>query len=550
MRMTQYLSRGAWLPALAAFIGSLAGLAGAARAQPGDYANYENVVGTTVLGDSLYAVVPPGEPTRLMIVQRNGIIRVVENGTLLPNAFLSLGSTTAGTTGALNRITPNSGTVNISGTNYTIQRYSEQGLLGLAFDPNYASNRRFYIYYTAPRGAYAATSQTTASDISRTVLARYTTSAGNANLANTTEEVLITYPQPYVNHNGGCMQIGPDNFLYFTSGDGGSGNNPINSALDLRRQIAGADNVNSWLGKLHRIDIATATGYAVPPSNPFVGQTQLGESDRPEIFAYGLRNPWRFSFDRLNGDLWIGDVGQDVWEEVDYAPAPTLGAGNNYGWRVREGPVATGLTATPFSAAGAVEPVYTYPHSTMLPAYPSTLTGFSITGGYKYRGYKIPAWRDRYFFSDYVTARIWSFRYINGARVDFQDHTAALTGPTPAIAQVASFAEDANGELLVVQLNGRLRRIIPQALPAGVNPCDIAQDDGNPGSNGSVNEGDYNCFFNSFFQADYVNQWPADIANDAGFVAAQYAVNGAPDGGPNGRVNEGDYNAYFNNFFN
>ncbi|MBL0871173.1 MAG: PQQ-dependent sugar dehydrogenase [Phycisphaerales bacterium] len=532
---------------------------GAAMAQPGDYANYADVV--SGLGDALYAAYPPGEPNRLIIVQRNGIIRVVDNGVLQANAFLSLGSTTAGTTVAQNRITPTGGTVRIDtngnvvasgGTVYTVSRANEQGLLGLAFDPDYATNRRFYVYYTAPRGNWQVTSATTATDRSQTVVARYTTSA-NPNIANTAEERILTFNQPFWNHNGGCMQIGSDGLLYITTGDGGSGNDPNNAALDLRSTISGSANVDSWMGKILRIDIRTTTGYTVPASNPFVGQSQLGDPCRPEVYCYGLRNPWRFSFDRLTNDLWIADVGQDLWEEINFAPSPTRGAGFNWGWRAREGSVNTANSASPFSNANAVDPVYVYPHSTTQAgggAYLSTQTGISVTGGYVYRGSAIPGWRGRYFFADFGTARIWSFRYINGQRVDFQDHTSQLTGPSGTISQIASFGETPTGELLIVQLNGRVRQIVPQTLAntSQFVASDIAQDTGDPGTNGVVNEGDYNLFFNSFFLENYVESWPADIANSAGDVSPQYAT-GVVGGGPNGVIDEGDYNAFFNNFF-
>lgn len=534
-----------------------------AFAQTGDFMNYADVA--TGLGDALYAVVPPGEPNRLMIVQRNGIIRVVDNGVLQANAFLSLGSTTAGTTVAQNRITPTGGTVRIDtngnvvasgGTVYTISRANEQGLLGMAFDPNYATNRRFYVYYTGPRGNWQVTSASTATDRSQTVVARYTTSSASPNIANVAEERILTFPQPYWNHNGGCMQIGPDGFLYISTGDGGSGNDPGNGALDLRRSVTGVNNDESWLGKLLRIDISATTGYLVPATNPFIGQTQLGEPCRPEIFAYGLRNPWRYSFDRQTGDLWIGDVGQDFWEEINFAPAPSRGAGNNYGWRAREGFVASTVSGSPsaefpFSVVGAVNPVYVYPHSTTQAggsAYLSTQAGISVTGGYCYRGAAVPAYRGRYFFADFGTSRIWSFRLVNGVRTDFIDHTSQLTGPAPAISQIASFAEDASGELLVVQLNGRVRRLVAQYPRAGVSPADIADGQGDPlpaGFNPGVDGGDFDCFFNFYFDVSPGNA-VCDIAYGDGEPLPPFGA----AGGFNPGVDGGDFDCFFNFYFN
>lgn len=526
-------------------VGLVCGFSSKAQAQPGDYMNYVDVA--TGLGDVLYACSPPGEPTRLLIVQRNGVIRVMDNGVLQAGAFLNVGSTTVNGVVGLNRLTPSSGTVVISGTTYNIQRYNEQGLLGLAFPPDYVTSRRFYIYYIAPRGSYSLIANPNiVSDTGRTVLARMTTSA-NPNVANNAEERILQFDQPYVNHNGGCLQFASDGMLIVSTGDGGSANDPQNRAQDCRLSISGVANLNSWFGKLLRLDVSGATGYTVPATNPFVGQTQLGEPCRPEIYSYGLRNPWRYSFDRLTGDLWIGDVGQNIWEEVDYSPAPLSGSGANYGWKSLEGNSAFASIA-PFPTGGFTAPVYVYPHSVMLPTYPSTLIGVSITGGYCYRGNKIQAYRGRYFFADFSTSRVLSFRMINGVRTDFLDHTSQLTGPSPAFSQIASFAEDADGELLVCSLAGRVRRLVPQTLFAGANVCDIADHAGEIAPNGVVNEGDYNAFFQAFFE-EYLLAWPADISNSAGDISPMYA-GGVAGAGPDGMVNEGDYNAFFQSFFN
>jgi glucose/arabinose dehydrogenase len=235
-------------------------------------------------------------------------------------------------------------------------------------------------------------------------------------------------------------------------GDGGSGNDPGNRAL----------NPNNLHGKMLRIDVNSdgfpadaERDYAIPADNPFATSGGL-----PEIWAVGLRNPWRWSFDRLLGNLWIADVGQGLWEEINVVPG-NGGPGRNYGWRVREGLASTGLSAGGFSIANLTDPVYVYSHGN------GTTQGFSVTGGYVYRG-SIRPWRGRYFFTDYVNSRIWSAEYVDGVWTDFQDYTTFLSNlTTGAISSIASFGEDADGELYIVQLNGRVRKLVPQ----GTLPC-------------------------------------------------------------------------------
>ncbi len=433
-----------------------------AAAQP-DLGNLEEI--ETGLSSPIYAASPPGDPSRLFIVQQGGIIRIRHNGVLQASPFLDVSAL----------LTPNNGTVvlTIGGTptTFTLVRGSEQGLLGLAFAPDYATSGVFYVNYVGPRGAYSTNTQNlTAADVGRTIIARFTRSAANPNQASTvvvtsqaSVDTVLRVDQPFTNHNGGCIQFGPDGMLYIGMGDGGSGNDPGNRALDP----------NSLLGKMLRIDVSSDAfpadsdrDYAIPAGNPYA----VG-GGAAEVWARGVRNPWRWSFDRATGDLWIGDVGQDAIEEVDFV-AGNGGPGRNYGWRVREGNNTTGLSAGAFDVSNLTAPVYTYTHGS------GTNQGIAVTGGYVYRGSALRAWRGRYFFGDYANGRIWSAQMINGTFSDFQDHTLALsnlgTTGSARIQLLSSFGEDANGELYITQTNGRVRKIVPQ----NPQPCFADLDDG------------------------------------------------------------------------
>jgi glucose/arabinose dehydrogenase len=253
----------------------------------------------------------------------------------------------------------------------------EQGLLGLAFHPNYKNNGYFYLDYTIdnPR---------------RTVISRYKASADDPSKADpASEEILLEVEQPYENHNGGQVSFGPDGYLYISLGDGGSGGDPKNHGQNLK----------SLLGKILRIDIdkkSNEKNYTIPPDNPFQGN-EIG--NREEIFAYGLRNVWRFSFDKKN-KLWAGDVGQDKWEEIDI-----IEKGKNYGWRVMEGRHCYDPD-TNCDTTGLIAPIWDYGHNDM--------GGFSITGGFVYNGKSAPGLLNKYIYADYVVGKIWTFEYLNG----------------------------------------------------------------------------------------------------------------------------------------
>lgn len=296
---------------------------------------------------------------------------------------------------------------------------NEQGLLGLAFAADFRDSGRYYVYYNDKKD--------------RTVVSRFV-SENKLTTDPNSEEILVKFDQPYRNHNGGWIDFGPDGMLYIGSGDGGAANDPKNAGQDL----------GTLLGKILRIDVSPEKGYKLPADNPFLGQQGV----RPEIWAYGLRNPWRCSFDRKTGDLWIGDVGQNNWEEINWM-ARGKGAGANYGWRLREGEIATPKNNIGGSRPdGNVEPVYVYHHGQ------GPLEGLSVTGGYVYRG-PIQSLQGRYIFADYQLPRIWSFRIEDGKAVDLIDHSTDWK-PDDGFKLISSFAEDNDGQLYVISLSGEL----------------------------------------------------------------------------------------------
>jgi glucose/arabinose dehydrogenase len=333
------------------------------------------------LGDALYVTSPPGDQ-RFFIVQQSGRILIRKNGRVLGRPFLNI-----------------SGLVTAGG---------EQGLLGLAFHPDYASNGRFFVYYTDLQAQERVVEYRRSGNPDRA-------SPGSARL-------ILRMADPFPNHNGGDVQFGPDGMLYIGTGDGGSGGDPLGSGQSL----------DTLLGKILRIDVNRRSGgtpYAIPPDNPFVGRAGA----RPEIYVYGLRNPWRFSFDRQRRDLWIGDVGQGSWEEIDYRPAGRI-AGSNFGWNAFEGrhPYPGGNAAN----GRTIAPVAEYSHA----------KGISVTGGYVYRGTAVPGLRGRYVFADYGSGRVWTMRA--GPRPGPAREITGTLGTQ--LGTVTSFGEDSAGELYVI----------------------------------------------------------------------------------------------------
>ena len=332
---------------------------------------------------------PPDGSGRLFVLEKAGYIRIVRNGAVLPTPFLDIHA--------------------------QVTSDGERGLLGLAFDPQYAASRRFFIYYTGANG-----------DIH---ISSFLADAGNADAAAAGETDVMTFAHPVnSNHNGGALLFGPDGYLYAGVGDGGSANDPPNNAQTM----------DVPLGKILRLDVGAASGHAIPPDNPFVGVPGV----LPEIWSMGLRNPWRMSFDRLSGDLFIGDVGQNAIEELDWIAAGTRPP-FNFLWRICEGLQCSSSTA---GVAFATFPVLQYLHDAQ--------GGFAITGGYAYRGLKIPALQGYYVFGDFSSNRIWAATRVGGAWTKF-----VLSEAPNGLGGISSFGEDADGELYVVSFDGVLYAI-------------------------------------------------------------------------------------------
>lgn len=318
--------------------------------------------------------------TRLFVVQQSGLIRILNtNGTINATPFLNLST--------------------------IISSGGERGLLGLAFHPNYATNGFFFVNYTNTSG--------------NTVIARYSVSA-NPNIANTTGTILMTITQPYANHNGGTIKFGPDGYLYIGMGDGGLSGDPGNRA----------QNINENLGKMLRIDVnsTSAPFYTSPSTNPYIGV-----AGNDEIWAIGLRNPWKFSFNRLNGDLWIADVGQNAIEEIDKVASPLPNTGINFGWRCYEG------NSTYNTTGCAAASTMTFPFT----QYSRSGGACSVTGGYFYTGTLYPNFQNKYFFTDYCDDKI---RMVNSTGVITT--TTAFSGNN-----FVTFGEDVNGELYIAGIS-------------------------------------------------------------------------------------------------
>jgi len=393
---------------------------------------------------------------RLFVIEQEGAIRIIDaDGNLLPTKFLDIdGTSVGGDSGG-----------------------DERGLLGLAFHPDYENNGKFYVNYTGSGND--------------TRIAEYQVSAGDPNVADAgTARIVMFYDQPFSNHNGGWLGFGPDGYLYISAGDGGSGNDPGNRASNLA----------NYLGKIHRIDIDGGDdfpgdanqNYEIPADNPFIGVSNALDS----IWHYGIRNAWRTSFDRDNGDMWIADVGQNAWEEVNHNVGNV--GGNFYGWRCREGLNATGLSC---GATGWVNPQHVYNHSG---------GNCSITGGYVYRGCELgEEYQGLYFFGDYCGGSVWTLDPNNG----YSRSTEFGFG-----FGLSSFGEDEAGEIYVTDVgSGQVFKII--------NPS-VADDNDNgipdacesaclPDING---DGDLNFFDISGFLSAFNAQDPvADFNGDGQF---------------------------------
>jgi glucose/arabinose dehydrogenase len=325
---------------------------------------------------------------RLFAIEQPGLIRIIQDGSLLSVPFLDIRSR-----------------VGSSG--------SEQGLLGLAFHPRYAENGYFFVNYTDKGGD--------------TVIARYRVSADSSLADPTTELRLLQVEQPYANHNGGDMAFGPDGYLYISLGDGGSGGDPRNNGQSLE----------TLLGKILRIEVGEADNYSIPNDNPFVDG-----GGRPEIWAYGLRNPWRISFDRLTGDLYIADVGQNSWEEVNFQVFDSSG-GENYGWNIMEASYC--FQSSSCDQSGLTLPVVEYALHVQ--------GDCAVTGGYVYRGNLLPAWQGIYIYGDYCSGRVWGL-FLNQAGV-WENGLLFETS-----ARITAFSQDEDGEIYLVHHGGSVYQLI------------------------------------------------------------------------------------------
>ncbi|MDP6409801.1 MAG: PQQ-dependent sugar dehydrogenase [Planctomycetota bacterium] len=361
---------------------------------------------------------PPGDSRRLFVTTENGVIYLIEDGRIQGQPFLDLSGIVA---------------------------HNTEGLLGMAFHPDHASNGRFYVVYQ---------------DVGQNShLVQYGLSS-NPNIADPSSAVLILgpQPQPHLVHNWSCVQFGPDGMLYVGIGDGGPDNDPNGHAQDL----------TTTFGKLLRLDVDLPPPH-VPPDNPFVGVPGAEEA----IWAYGLRQPWRFSFDRVTGDLWIGDVGQADREEINFQPAASAG-GENYGWKCMEGTDCTNATGCACDDPSWIDPVHDYPH---------TLGNCCVIGGVVYRGAALPAEQGKVFFGDFCSGRVWSFRHDGAGMSELTERTAELApcGST-SIDLLVSFGEDADGELyLLDKAGGEVFKIVPAGSTAWAY-CTSAPNSAGPGA--------------------------------------------------------------------
>jgi glucose/arabinose dehydrogenase len=347
-----------------------------------------HLIGT--FSSPVYLTAAPGDTQRLFVVEQAGRVMVLHHDTVQTRPFLDLrGQISAG---------------------------GERGLLSIAFDPQYATNGRAFVYFTDPGGNIR--------------IVRYTVSSDPDSLDEATADTTLKVAHPgQSNHNGGQLQFGPDGKLWTGTGDGGGTGDPGHNG----------QNKHALLGKLLRLDVSGASGYTIPADNPGATDTTFA----PEVWAYGLRNPWRFTFDRQNGDLYIGDVGQDLWEEVDLAPTSVQrGPGANYGWNIMEGKHC--YPSDPCTTTGIL-PIVEYIHA---------FNACAIVGGYVYRGSAMPAIQGYYFYADDCNADVWGIKWPNVTPLDF----SSLISPGSGI---TSFGQDNKGELYIMRGAGEVYRIVP-----------------------------------------------------------------------------------------
>ncbi len=344
----------------------------------------------TGMSHPLFVTAPPGDQARLFVVERTGQIRIIKNGTLLATPFLDITS--------------------------RVSTGPERGVLGMAFPPDYAVSRSFVVYYVDPGGIV-------------TILSRFHVPIGTPDVADASvEDTLLTINQRTGDHNGGMLAYGPDGYLYVSLGDGGCCGDPDNRGQD-RTEL---------LGSMLRLDVGASGPYGIPSDNPWASDPVF----RHELWNYGLRNPWRFSFDRATGDLYIGDVGDDSFEEVDAVSHTSVG-GENLGWRIMEASECFGGGSC--NRSGLTLPVIAYGRN----------DGCSVIGGYVYRGSAIPALQGTYFYTDFCFAWIRTFRWVGGIATDQREFNLLDPNSLPT-----SFGEDADGELYVTTDVGKVYKIV------------------------------------------------------------------------------------------
>ena len=360
----------------------------------------------------LYILELPDNSDKLLVLEQDGVIRILQDGQKSKTPFLDI------TDRVHNPMFPG----------------DERGLLGFAFHPDFVSNHYFYVYYTT--------------DDDKSVLSRFSTNGIIGD--KSTENILLSFEQPYSNHNGGCIEFGPDGYLYVSVGDGGSTGDPEKRAQDL----------TNIFGTILRLDVNDNAGYIIPNDNPFVDTPNA----KDEIWSYGLRNVWRFSFDALTGDMIMADVGQNLWEEINFEPHTSKG-GLNFGWNVFEGNHCYPEDVECIDE-GFTKPVFEYPNNanyakTLFGIKQPNMDGCSITGGYVYRGSNIKSLYGKYVFGDYCTGKIWSLK-INqdGLTSNLVDHTSEiLKSMNKKEFYLSSFGQDNDNELFLIDYNGSIYKL-------------------------------------------------------------------------------------------
>ena len=360
----------------------------------------------------------PNNAKLLYIVEQAGLIKIINDGKKLSRPFFDINKRV---------VNPN-------------RPGDERGLLGFAFHPNHTNNGKFYINYMDNDG--------------NTIVSEFSTNS-ELRADHKSERIILKLKQPYGNHNGGDIQFGPDGYLYISIGDGGKAGDPLNAGQDL----------SSLFGKIIRIDIEQKP-YGIPKSNPFFGQ----KDKREEIWAWGLRNVWRFSFDKQTGDKYLADVGQNKWEEVNFEPASSEG-GLNYGWRIMEANHCYDPKEN-CPTEGLIKPIIEYPNDANHPAFAfriieelsfseTDVEGCSVTGGYVYRGQKIKSMQGQYIFGDYCSGNIWTLRVVNGKAINFKNRTEEINiGGGEFTTYISSFGQDSDGEIYIIDYNGGIYKLI------------------------------------------------------------------------------------------